>query len=65
MKTHLLLLNEAEHEQCENNPLIGASKRISHERLFHNFLLFSISFSLVHATVDGVLVYATAELVSN
>ena len=35
---------------------------LSSDRLYNNFLLFSTSFSLVHATVDGVLVYATAEL---
>lgn len=29
---------------------------------FSNFLLFSFSFSISHATVDGVLIYATAEL---
>jgi MFS family permease len=28
----------------------------------HNFLKFSLTFSLTHATVDGILIYATAEL---
>jgi hypothetical protein len=30
--------------------------------LFRNFLIFSITFSVSHGTVDGVLAFATAEL---
>jgi hypothetical protein len=49
MKAPLLLSKDAKTE-------------LSPDLLHMNFLLFSTSFSLVHATVDGVLVYATAEL---
>lgn len=46
----------------EASLLLPTAKTISSDQLFNNFILFSTSFSLVHATVDGVLVYATAEL---
>ena len=50
-----------------NSPLLSSNLNdntcaVLRDDLFWNFLLFSISFSIVHATVDGVLVYATAEL---
>ena len=44
-------------------PLLESDTPLSVKKVsFRNFILFCICFSVSHATVDGVLIYATAEL---
>ena len=57
---HLTMDNVVDGDQ--NSLLSTAVGDLRSRRVLFNFILFSLFFSIAHATVDGVLAFASAEL---
>ena len=55
-------LQEEREVNNNNNNVVDHKKARS---LFINFIVFSLTFSITHATVDSVLAYTSAELGTN